>query len=117
MKTMTCKQLYGPCETLIHGETAGGLLTHIHNNSLLFLKNPYVILQPQNIVSCRDLESVCFPRPFGSFGTNPDSSLHLFHILHYQALPTIQAINTHEAAILYREINLAIPKDLAIGRD
>lgn len=22
MKTMTCKQLYGPCDTLIHGETA-----------------------------------------------------------------------------------------------
>ncbi|TSC87931.1 MAG: hypothetical protein G01um101416_246 [Microgenomates group bacterium Gr01-1014_16] len=22
MKTMTCKQLYGPCEALIHGETA-----------------------------------------------------------------------------------------------
>ena len=22
MKTMTCKQLYGPCDTLIHGATA-----------------------------------------------------------------------------------------------
>jgi hypothetical protein len=22
MKTMTCKQLYGPCDALIHGETA-----------------------------------------------------------------------------------------------
>ena len=26
MKTMTCKQLYGPCDALIHGETADEMM-------------------------------------------------------------------------------------------
>ena len=34
MKSMTCKQLYGPCDTLIHGETAEEIMENSKKHSM-----------------------------------------------------------------------------------
>lgn len=34
MKTMTCKQLYGPCEVLIHGETAEEMIENSQKHAM-----------------------------------------------------------------------------------
>ena len=34
MKTMTCKQLYGPCDTLIHGETAEEMMENSKKHAM-----------------------------------------------------------------------------------
>ena len=34
MKTMTCKQLYGPCDALIHGETAKDLMENSKKHAM-----------------------------------------------------------------------------------
>lgn len=34
MKTMTCKQLYGPCDELIHGETAEEMIKNSQNHGM-----------------------------------------------------------------------------------
>ena len=34
MKTMTCKQLYGPCDALIHGATAGEMITSSQKHAM-----------------------------------------------------------------------------------
>ena len=34
MKTMTCKQLYGPCDTLIHGETAQEMMENSKKHAM-----------------------------------------------------------------------------------
>ena len=34
MKTMTCKQLYGPCEALIHGETAEEMMENSKKHAM-----------------------------------------------------------------------------------
>ena len=34
MKTMTCKQLYGPCDTLIHGETAEEIMENSKKHAM-----------------------------------------------------------------------------------
>ena len=34
MKTMTCKQLYGPCDTPIHGETANAMMENSKKHAM-----------------------------------------------------------------------------------
>ena len=34
MKTMTCKQLYGPCDTPIHGETANEMMENSKKHAM-----------------------------------------------------------------------------------
>ncbi len=34
MKTMTCKQLYGPCDALIHGETAEKMMANSQKHAM-----------------------------------------------------------------------------------
>ena len=34
MKTMTCKQLYGPCDTLIHGATAEEMMENSKKHAM-----------------------------------------------------------------------------------
>ena len=34
MKTMTCKQLYGPCDALIHGETAEEMMENSKKHAM-----------------------------------------------------------------------------------
>jgi len=34
MKTMTCKQLYGPCEVLIHGETSDEMMKNSQKHGM-----------------------------------------------------------------------------------
>ena len=34
MKTMTCKQLYGPCDVLIYGETAGEMMENSKKHAM-----------------------------------------------------------------------------------
>ena len=34
MKTMTCKQLYGPCDALIHGETAEKMMENSKKHAM-----------------------------------------------------------------------------------
>lgn len=34
IKTMTCKQLYGPCDTLIHGETAEEMMKNSQKHGM-----------------------------------------------------------------------------------
>ena len=34
MKTMTCKQLYGPCDALIHGETAEAMMENSKKHAM-----------------------------------------------------------------------------------
>ena len=34
MKTMTCKQLYGPCEALIHGENAQEMMENSKKHAM-----------------------------------------------------------------------------------
>ena len=34
MKTMTCKQLYGPCDALIHGETAQEMMENSKKHAM-----------------------------------------------------------------------------------
>jgi hypothetical protein len=34
MKTMTCKQLFGPCDELIHGETAEEMMKNSQNHGM-----------------------------------------------------------------------------------
>jgi len=34
MKTMTCKQLYGPCNTLIHGETSEEMMQNSKKHAM-----------------------------------------------------------------------------------
>jgi hypothetical protein len=34
MKTMTCKQLFGPCEALIHGETAEKMMENSKKHAM-----------------------------------------------------------------------------------
>jgi len=34
MKTMTCKQLYGPCDALIHGETAEEMMENSQKHAM-----------------------------------------------------------------------------------
>lgn len=34
MKTMTCKQLYGPCDSLIHGATAEEMMQNSQNHAM-----------------------------------------------------------------------------------
>ena len=34
MKTMTCKQLYGPCDTLIHGKTAEEMMKNSKKHAM-----------------------------------------------------------------------------------
>lgn len=34
MKTMTCKQLYGPCDALIHGETADEMMENSQKHAM-----------------------------------------------------------------------------------
>lgn len=34
MKTMTCKQLYGPCDALIHGDTAEKMMENSQKHAM-----------------------------------------------------------------------------------
>lgn len=39
MKTMTCKQLYGPCDALIHGETAEDMMENSQRHAMDMVAN------------------------------------------------------------------------------
>lgn len=39
MKTMTCKQLYGPCDELIHGETSEEMMQNSQKHAMEMVAN------------------------------------------------------------------------------
>lgn len=39
MKTMTCKQLYGPCDAPIHGETANEMMENSQKHAMAIVAN------------------------------------------------------------------------------
>ncbi len=39
MKTMTCKQLYGPCDALIHGNTAEEMMQNSQKHAMEMVAN------------------------------------------------------------------------------
>ena len=39
MKTMTCKQLYGPCDVLIHGESAEEMMEKSQKHAMEMVAN------------------------------------------------------------------------------
>lgn len=39
MKTMTCKQLYGPCDALIHGETAEEMMENSKQHAMKMVES------------------------------------------------------------------------------
>ncbi|MBI4065087.1 DUF1059 domain-containing protein [Candidatus Gottesmanbacteria bacterium] len=61
MKTMTCKQLYGPCDALIHGATAEEMMENsqkhamemvakgdnVHIDALEAMKKQYMNMTPE----------------------------------------------------------------------
>ncbi len=63
MKTMTCKQLYGPCDALIHGETAEEMMENskkhamemvakgdvLHTEAMNAMKKQHVDMNPEAI--------------------------------------------------------------------
>jgi len=63
MKTMTCKQLYGPCDALIHGATAEEMMENskkhamemvakgdkIHIDAMEAMKNQHMNMKPDAV--------------------------------------------------------------------
>ena len=63
MKTMTCKQLHGPCDELIHGETADEMMKNsqkhgmemvakgdkLHIDAMEAMKNQHTNMKPEAI--------------------------------------------------------------------
>ncbi len=63
MKTMTCKQLYGPCDALIHGATAEEMMENsqkhamemvakgdkVHIDAMEAMKNQHMDMTPEAV--------------------------------------------------------------------
>jgi len=63
MKTMTCKQLYGPCDALIHGVTAEEMMENskkhamemvakgdkVHIDAMEAMKNQHMDMNPEAV--------------------------------------------------------------------
>lgn len=52
MKTMTCKQLHGPCDALIHGETAKEMMASgdvLHIETMNAMKKQRIDMDPQAV--------------------------------------------------------------------
>ncbi|OGM22836.1 hypothetical protein A2961_01570 [Candidatus Woesebacteria bacterium RIFCSPLOWO2_01_FULL_39_21] len=63
MKTMTCKQLYGPCDALIHGATAEEMMENskkhamemvakgdkVHIDAMEVMKNQHMNMNPEAV--------------------------------------------------------------------
>ena len=63
MKTMTCKQLYGPCDVLIHGATAEEMMENskkhamemvakgdkVHIDAMEVMKNQHMNMNPEAV--------------------------------------------------------------------